>query len=255
MLEFGVRNTVRAPAGSVVAGGVYHVVGTYDGANVRLYVDGVQVASGSLAGVLEQSLGGMHIGSWDGASEFFDGTIDEAAVYPSVLSAERIAAHFAVSGAHAEVPPASDPPPTRSTAEESPKQNASETSVSSSPSSGSVGVTASAAVHFPCTGRDASTTPCRFSTPSGNIRCLWTPTPNNVACDLVASGRAYRLQPKGHAKAIKLKLTRAGQVLARGEQIVFPKSLSCRDTLTSVTCNQDFGVGAFRLAPKGSHGS
>jgi hypothetical protein len=108
---------------------------------------------------------------------------------------------------------------------------------------------------FPCSGPNSLKTPCHFSTPSGNIRCLWTPSPNNIACDLAASGRAYRLRPTGHAKTIKLKLARRGQTLPRGQQIVFPQSLSCRDTRTTMTCNQDFGTGAFKLAPKGSHSS
>lgn len=108
---------------------------------------------------------------------------------------------------------------------------------------------------FPCSGPKSLKTPCHFSTPSGNIRCLWTPSPNNVACDLVATGRAYRLRPTGHAKALKLKLARRGQTLPRGQQIVFPQSLSCRDTRTTMTCNQDFGTGAFKLALKGSHSS
>jgi hypothetical protein len=104
VVEFGVRNTVSAPQGSVAAGGVYHVVGTYDGVNERLYVNGVQLAVVPLAGSPEQTLGGMHIGSWDGSSEFCAGTIDEAAVYPAVLSPERIVAHFNVAGARLETP-------------------------------------------------------------------------------------------------------------------------------------------------------
>ena len=39
------RRRVQAPAGSVVAGVAYHVVGTFDGSVQRLYVNGVQVAS------------------------------------------------------------------------------------------------------------------------------------------------------------------------------------------------------------------
>lgn len=109
--------------------------------------------------------------------------------------------------------------------------------------------------NFPCSGPNSLKMPCHFSTPSGNIRCLWTPSPNNIACEQVASGRAYRLRPTGHAKVIKLKLARRGQTLPRGQQIVFPQSLSCRDTRTTMTCNQDFGTGAFKLAPKGSHSS
>jgi hypothetical protein len=97
--------------------------------------------------------------------------------------------------------------------------------------------------------------PCHFSTPSGNIRCLWTPKPNNVACVMLANGRAYRLRSTGKAKAIQLKLATRGQTLALNEQLVFPGSYSCRDTRSTMICNQDFLSGAFTLAPGHSHSS
>jgi hypothetical protein len=114
---------------------------------------------------------------------------------------------------------------------------------------------ATAAVHYACSAHNSAHVPCHFSTPSGNIRCLWSPKPNNVACELLATGRAYRLRPTGGAKRIKLKLVRRGETLPTSQQIVFPESLSCRDTRTTMTCNQDFGLGEFKLAPSGSHGS
>jgi len=110
-------------------------------------------------------------------------------------------------------------------------------------------------VHYACSGPHSSTVPCHFSTPSGNIRCLWTPSPNNVACERVAVRRGYRLRPSGHAHAIHLNLKRRGETLPTNQQVVFPDSLSCHDTRTTMTCNQDFGFGEFKLAPKGSHGS
>jgi hypothetical protein len=97
--------------------------------------------------------------------------------------------------------------------------------------------------------------PCHFSTPSGNIRCLWTPKPNNVACVMLANGRAYRLHPTGKAQAIQLKLAMRGQTLALNEQLVFPGSYSCRDTRSTMVCNQDFLAGAFTLAAGHSKGS
>ena len=97
--------------------------------------------------------------------------------------------------------------------------------------------------------------PCHFSTPSGNIRCLWTPKPNNVACVMLANGRAYRLHPTGKARAIQLKIATRGQTLALNEQIVFPGSYSCRDTRRAMICNQDFLTGAFTLAPGHSRSS
>jgi hypothetical protein len=107
--------------------------------------------------------------------------------------------------------------------------------------------------HSACNG--GAKVPCHFSTPSGNIRCLWTPTPNNVACELLSSRRAYRLRPTGKAKRVRLTLTRRGDTLPTSQQVVFPDSLSCRDTKTTMTCNQNFGTGAFTLSPKGSHSS
>jgi hypothetical protein len=112
-----------------------------------------------------------------------------------------------------------------------------------------------ASAPFPCSGPGSAHRPCHFATPSGNIRCLWTPSPNSVACVLRASGRAYRLRPTGRAKVIRLRLARAGLALPRGDQIVFPQSMSCRATRNTMTCNQDFGLGAFTLARGASHRS
>ena len=106
-----------------------------------------------------------------------------------------------------------------------------------------------------CSGANSAKVPCRFSTPSGNIRCVWRPKPNNVACVLRATGRAYRLAPTGKAKAISLTLARPGKTLPLNQQIVFPGSLSCRDTKRTMVCNQNFGSGAFTLAPGASHRS
>lgn len=129
------------------------------------------------------------------------------------------------------------------------------TLASSSPASTATAQARAAAAHAICSGPGSAKVPCRFSTPSGNIRCIWTPQPNSVACVLRATGRAYRLRPSGRAKAIKLTLAAPGKTLPLNQQIVFPSSLSCRDTKRSMICNQDFSTGAFTLAPKGSHSS
>ena len=124
-----------------------------------------------------------------------------------------------------------------------------------SPAAPGLDAATAAKAHAICSAPGSAKVLCRFSTPSGNIRCVWTPTPNNVACVLRSTGRAYRLRPTGRAKAIRLRLARRGQTLPRTQQIVFPGSLSCRDTRRTMICNQDFSTGAFTLAPKGSHGS
>jgi Concanavalin A-like lectin/glucanases superfamily/Fibronectin type III domain len=93
IMQFGVRQRLQAPLGAVQAGSTYHVVGTFDGATRRLYVNGVQVASAALTGGATANSQGLFIGSWSGSNEFFAGAVDEVAVYSSALSASRVAAH------------------------------------------------------------------------------------------------------------------------------------------------------------------
>ena len=103
VMQNGARRRLQAPAGAVVAGSAYHVVATYDGTTQRLYLNGTQVASAGLTGPASTSTNGLRIASWNGSKEFFAGSIDEVAVYGSVLSATRVAAHWSASGGAAPV--------------------------------------------------------------------------------------------------------------------------------------------------------
>jgi hypothetical protein len=94
VMQSGTRRRVQAPAGAVVAGSSYHVVGTYDGVNQRLYVNGTQVATAALTGGATVTANPLQLASWDGTMEFFRGTLDEVAVYGTALSATRVRAHF-----------------------------------------------------------------------------------------------------------------------------------------------------------------
>ena len=95
----GVRRRVQAPSGAVVAGRVYHVVGTFGGATQRLFVNGVQSASASLTGAIATNANALNVGSWSGWDEFFKGTVDEAAVYSVALSATQVANHYSAGTA------------------------------------------------------------------------------------------------------------------------------------------------------------
>ena len=72
------------------------MVATQSGDGMKLYVDGAlvgthpQTAGRGLHGLLEDRWR-RHLGS---SSAYFDGTIDEVAVYLSELAPQRIAAHF-----------------------------------------------------------------------------------------------------------------------------------------------------------------
>jgi hypothetical protein len=106
---------------------------------------------------------------------------------------------------------------------------------------------AGASVHAICSGPHAATQPCYFSTPQHNVRCRWTPSPNVIICDVVTTHRAFKLAPTGAARHAIVSLPHPGDVLPTSQQIVFPDSLSCHDTATRMTCNQDFGSGEFTL--------
>ncbi|MBS0394855.1 MAG: DUF4082 domain-containing protein, partial [Proteobacteria bacterium] len=67
-----------------------HVAVTYDGAILRLYVNGTQVASGTASGALSTSLNPLWIGGNNPFGEYFAGRIDEVRVYNRALSATEV---------------------------------------------------------------------------------------------------------------------------------------------------------------------
>ena len=72
-------------------GAWHHAAATYDGAAWRLYIDGMQVGSLAIAGTLNPSTTGWRVGSKvETPDVLFVGDLDEAAVYPTALSATRI---------------------------------------------------------------------------------------------------------------------------------------------------------------------
>ncbi len=107
IMQFGVRQRLQAPAGAIVAGQTYHVVGSFDGTTRRLYVNGVELVNAPLTGGATASASGLFMGSWDGGQEFFAGTLDDVAIYNKALAAARVTAHYE-DGAGTTPPP---PPP------------------------------------------------------------------------------------------------------------------------------------------------
>jgi hypothetical protein len=88
--------TVLAPSTT------YHLAGTYDGTTAKIYVNGVLDASATGSGAPDYSrIGGYGLaigGGQNSTRHSFLGSVDEAAVYPSALSAARIAAHAQAGG-------------------------------------------------------------------------------------------------------------------------------------------------------------
>ena len=104
-------------------------------------------------------------------------------------------------------------------------------------------------VRFACSSKGAAKRPCRFSTPADDIHCQWLPSTGAVTCELLSSGSGYVLAPSGRARKVKASLHSRGETLPTVQQLVFPHGLSCQDTRTTITCNQDFARGVFKLAP------
>jgi hypothetical protein len=114
-LVFGIWNnqteTIETP--NVYNDGVWHyVVATYDGTNMALYVDGQLIGTNTSSSaqayngywrVGGDNLNGWNLDPWGSNSQgttqphsyYFNGTIADVAVYPTALSAARVAAHYA----------------------------------------------------------------------------------------------------------------------------------------------------------------
>lgn len=83
--------TTYTPAGFVWL----HIVGVYDGSNIKVYVNGSLVGtSGSLTGNIVSNTEDMKIGIFEDNVSKFNGKIDEVAVYDTDLSAATILSHY-----------------------------------------------------------------------------------------------------------------------------------------------------------------
>jgi PKD repeat protein len=67
-----------------------HLASTNDGDRIRLYVDGIEVASSALNGVLSAYPGPVSIGGNSIWGEYFSGLIDEVRIYNRALSASEV---------------------------------------------------------------------------------------------------------------------------------------------------------------------
>jgi hypothetical protein len=73
-----------------------HLAATYDGATLRLFVNGVQVGSQAVTGALAVSTGALRIGGNSVWGEYFQGRIDEVRIYNRALTAGEIQADMGV---------------------------------------------------------------------------------------------------------------------------------------------------------------
>ena len=83
-----VPNGIIATSDPVTTGSWYHVVGTYDGSNARIYINGILEGTQPVT-IINRNLD-LTIGSSRGEGRFFNGLIDEVTIYNRPLAAEEI---------------------------------------------------------------------------------------------------------------------------------------------------------------------
>jgi hypothetical protein len=86
--------TTASSAGPITDQLWHHVVATKSGAGVRLYVDGVDVTAVGTDTTMTASTTALNIARATSGSGYANADIDEVAIYPVPLSAERVRAHF-----------------------------------------------------------------------------------------------------------------------------------------------------------------
>jgi hypothetical protein len=99
-VERAVSANNRKTGGAAVPLGAFaHVVATYDGSQLRVYVNGIP-AGGGAADATPMPAMSVHafIGSAGGGDNFFKGDIDEVAVYGKALGAGQVQGHFDAVG-------------------------------------------------------------------------------------------------------------------------------------------------------------
>ena len=86
------------PADTFTVGQIIHIVLTFDGSNALLYLNGVLKGTTPASGTLKTaSWAAVTLGAYSSgnAATEWNGLLDEVAVYGGVLSAPRVAAHYA----------------------------------------------------------------------------------------------------------------------------------------------------------------
>ena len=71
------------------ASGWHHIANTYDGDTIRIFVDGVEVASALRQGTITVNPNALLIGK-SGWGEYFKGDMDDFRIYKSALSEQDI---------------------------------------------------------------------------------------------------------------------------------------------------------------------
>ncbi len=88
----GTESTTRLATGITTAStGWHHIVGTYDGSTMKLYVDGKEDASTTIAGTIDiDSLGSIAVGRHPTSINYFSGLLDDVRIYSYALTPAQV---------------------------------------------------------------------------------------------------------------------------------------------------------------------
>ena len=109
----GTNNTVVSGSITVSAGTWYHAVGVYDGSTMKLYINGASDATPvSYSSGIHNNTAPFTIGCRNGNAQFFDGQIDEVAVFNRALTADEVTSIYekGLNGVTRMRPDAGQPP-------------------------------------------------------------------------------------------------------------------------------------------------
>ncbi|HVT26923.1 MAG TPA: right-handed parallel beta-helix repeat-containing protein, partial [Lacipirellulaceae bacterium] len=82
---------------AVPTGSWSFVTGTYDGATIKLYVNGVLVASSNYSAPINNSAQPLQVGRGGGNNYYWKGGLDEVGVYGTALTADQVKVHYSRS--------------------------------------------------------------------------------------------------------------------------------------------------------------
>ena len=86
---------LSSAAGAMVTGTWYHVAGVYDGVNMYLFINGLQVASKAQTGSITSNATPLEIGRMNGdINRYFSGKIDEVRIWNTGLNAGVISSWY-----------------------------------------------------------------------------------------------------------------------------------------------------------------
>ncbi|MCP4452841.1 MAG: LamG domain-containing protein, partial [Planctomycetes bacterium] len=91
LLYQGAWNYIQVPVTEAFNGNWYHLTGTYDGTQLKLYVNGMLGATLETGGAIDSSADAVNLGrNSEYPDRLFEGTLDDARIYNRVLSDAEI---------------------------------------------------------------------------------------------------------------------------------------------------------------------